>query len=231
MPIPSRFCWSKIGVEAGETLEAIVERKEQERQRNGGVFLWGVGNGLGPSIGALLRKEKYPEVLFSPIKSAARAVDTNPAGTILWRGAETIDGFSWELPAGSVVTSRDNSRGYHFALVCASRKPLKLLSGRDHVDANTVRNLRTGGALGHSQVTSIVERVGTQAKSDALYPVVMRVNLVAPYFVRLVDGVPVPRALATKLRSEKLSAAEKMNLLGRLKGDTRKPRSKDLFAA
>jgi hypothetical protein len=179
----------------------------------------------------LLRKEKHPEVLFSPIKGVARAVDTNPARTILWRGAETIDGFSWELPAGSVVTSRDNSRGYHFALVCASKKPLKLLSGRDHVNANIVRNLRTGGALGHSQVTSIVERVGTEAESDTLYPVVMRVNLAAPYFVRLVDGVPVPSELASKLRNEKFSAAEKMNLLARLKGGARKPRSKDLFAA
>ena len=231
LTIPFRFCWSKIGVEAGETLEAIVERKEEERLQNGGIFLWGVGNGLGPSIGALLRKQNRPEVLFSPIKTAARAVDTNPSRTILWRSAQTIDGFDWELPPASIVTSRDNSRGYHFALVCFSKKPLRLLNGRDHVDANSIRNIRTGGSLGHSQVTAVVEQAPKPSPDEAAYPVIMRVSLVEPYFVRLVDGVPVPANVANRLRKEDLSAADKMALLAQLKDGTKKPKAKDLFAA
>jgi hypothetical protein len=231
LAIPLRFCWSKIGVEAGETLEAIVERKEEERLRNGGVFLWGVGNGLGPSIGALLRKQNRPEVLFSPIKTAARTVDVNPSRIILWRSAETIDGFDWEMPPASIVTSRDNTRGYHFALVCFSKKPLRLLSGREHVDANSIRNIRTGGSLGHSQVTAVVEQAPKPSSAEAAYPVVMRVSLVEPYFVRLVDGVPIPSRVANRLRKKDLSVVDKIGALARLRDGSRKPRAKDLFAA
>ncbi len=231
LAVPLRFCWSKIGVEAGETLEAIVERKEEERRRNGGVFLWGVGNALGPSIGVLLQKEHRPEVLFSPIKGAPRVADVSPRGTVLWRAAETIDGFSWELPEGSIVTSRDNTRGYHFALVCFSKKPLRLLAGRAHVDANSIRNIRTGGVLGHSQVTSVVEQSAEPSTEEASYPIVMRASLVDPYFVRLVDGVPIPAAVASRLRNDELSLGEKMTLLNRLKGGSRRPKAKDLFAA
>lgn len=37
-------CWSRMQAEAGQSLDAIVRRKELEREANGGLFLWGVGN-------------------------------------------------------------------------------------------------------------------------------------------------------------------------------------------
>ena len=48
--LPTIFCWTRFGGEAGEPIEQILFRKEQERLANGGVFLWGIGNAVGPSI-------------------------------------------------------------------------------------------------------------------------------------------------------------------------------------
>lgn len=39
-------CWSKVQAESGQTLNAIVARKEKERLAGAGVFFWGVGNAL-----------------------------------------------------------------------------------------------------------------------------------------------------------------------------------------
>src|ERR1700730_13554838 len=35
-------CWSRMQAEAGQQLEAIIFRKERERQAGGGMFCWGV---------------------------------------------------------------------------------------------------------------------------------------------------------------------------------------------
>ena len=50
MNIPNYFCWTKIGTEAGETIESILLRKELERISNNGIFLWGVGNSIEPIL-------------------------------------------------------------------------------------------------------------------------------------------------------------------------------------
>src|SRR5689334_16901759 len=36
-PLPLLFCWTRFGTEAGEPIEAILERKEREREATGGV--------------------------------------------------------------------------------------------------------------------------------------------------------------------------------------------------
>src|ERR1700728_56037 len=35
--IPDRFCWTRFGTEAGESIEHILNRKEEERLANGGI--------------------------------------------------------------------------------------------------------------------------------------------------------------------------------------------------
>jgi hypothetical protein len=52
--LPGFFCWTRIGPEAAEPIQGILRRKEQERVANGGVFLWGIGNAVGPSLSELL---------------------------------------------------------------------------------------------------------------------------------------------------------------------------------
>ena len=67
--LPEYFCWTRFGTEAAEPIDSILGRKERERVANRGIFVWGIGNAIGPSIRELLRREAQPEVLFSPIKS------------------------------------------------------------------------------------------------------------------------------------------------------------------
>ena len=70
--LPTIFCWTRFGAEAGETIETILERKERERQANRGVYFWGIGNSVAPGIAELVRRTTSPEVLFSSIKSRPR---------------------------------------------------------------------------------------------------------------------------------------------------------------
>lgn len=103
---PRCFCWTRFGTEAGETVEAILARKELERQANDGVFYWGVGSSVGPGIEELVRSVDTPEVFFSPIKSRPRRVDVAPAAGVNWTWAQGLTCGAFRLPADVRVTSR-----------------------------------------------------------------------------------------------------------------------------
>lgn len=196
MPLPKYFCWSKFGVEAGEQIESIIQRKDRERLINGGIFLWGIGNALGPSILDLLELVKIPEVIFSPIKSAPKNKDVSPDQVVEWTLGETIRGELYNLPSGSLVTSRmvGNGKKSHYALVCESQKKLRITLNGDFVESGQLRNIRSGRPIGYSQVTSIVAREEEIWTNNALkYPVAMRVKLVCPYFIKLLNPVPIYR--------------------------------------
>ncbi len=106
MSLPFAFCWTRVGVEAGQPLESIFRRKEEERAANGGLFFWGIGSAIGPSIAELVRQSPQPEVMFSPIKSAARSVDAKPESVVAWTSAQRFDGSKFVLPAQALITSR-----------------------------------------------------------------------------------------------------------------------------
>jgi hypothetical protein len=123
-PLPLHFCWTRYGTEAGETIEQILARKEQERLANGGTFLWGIGNAISRlSMLELLRVEPQPEAVFSPIRNKPSKKDVNPSCVVMWTVGQTLNGCRYELPAGSVVTSH-GQRTKHYALVCSSQSPL-----------------------------------------------------------------------------------------------------------
>ena len=189
--LPSSFCWTRFGTEAGETIEAILARKEAERQANGGAFFWGIGNSVAPAVAELVRRVDEPEVLFSPIKSRPRQVDVAPRSVVRWTLAEGLSGDTFELPSHANVTSQwDPNRPAraHYALVCSSAEPLKIAdAGR--LSFGALRNLRSGAPLGASQVTAVVHRADRSHGGNE-YPVAFRAALVAPYFVRL--GRPMP---------------------------------------
>jgi hypothetical protein len=196
--LPEAFCWTKFGPEAGEQAWSIFQRKEVERRRNGGIFLWGIGQSIRPSLPELLRLAPVPEVIFSPIRSAAASRDLFPSQVTVWCDAIGYDGRTYRLPRYSLVTSQGNSlrRSAHFALVCESAGPLSpsttdvpFLSLRD------MRNLVSGSQLGSSQVTAVVRRVRSPASGTVEYPAAMRARLVHPYLIRLTRGVMVPAAL------------------------------------
>jgi hypothetical protein len=200
MPIPDCFCWTRFGTEAGEPIRHILERKEAERVANAGVFVWGIGNAVGPSIRELVRRSPTPEVLFSPIKSPAKLQDVSPPAVVAWTSGETLDGETFYLPEHSLVTSRYDPaapRTGHYALVCFSRVPIAPSQPEGKIVFGALRNLRTGRRIGASQVTAVVEQHQTTSKEVLTYDVAIRADLVYPYFVRLEQPVVLPNSAST----------------------------------
>lgn len=190
--LPRVFCWTRFGTEAGESIEAILARKEAERRSNDGLFLWGIGNSIVPGLEELLAREPAPEVLFSPIRTPPRDVDVDPPAVASWTAARAMGGAAFALPEYSTVTSRyDPARpaARHYALVCASPVPLRVEAAAT-LTFSGLRNLRSGAPVGFSQVTAVVSREDGHEGADD-YPVAFRAALVAPYFVSLHEPRPL----------------------------------------
>lgn len=189
--LPAAFCWTRFGVEAGQNAPEILRRKEAERRANNGVFLWGVGNSILPSIPALLSEEHHPKAVFSSIRSRPRPVDQAPKRVAVWTRARDIDGMPWQLPQGSLVTSHaDRSLGRHYALVCRSSVPLELSCDSPSFRIDDLCNLRSSRSIGGSQVTAIVrfrsdDRSRGATCENPQYAAEMVVDLVPPYAVVL----------------------------------------------
>jgi hypothetical protein len=202
MALPKRFCWSRFGTEAGEKIDAILSRKETERVANSGIFLWGIGSALAPSMKHLIQLDRAPRVIFSPIRSAPRPVDVDPKGIVRWTAGRTLDGDHYELPAGSIVTSRVKSsvrRGRHYALVCASTSKLAIDLEAEAIVLGEVRNLLTDNPVGASQVTAIVRRSKEKTSySSALYPAAIIAELVFPFFIELTNPFIIDRGYDNK---------------------------------
>lgn len=204
----SAFCWTKFGTESGESSSSIRARKESERHQNGGVFLWGVGNSIRPSLLALLQLSSDPEIVFTPMLSRAASADVAPDSLVLWRGAVGIDGAKYDLPLHSLVTSRCPRGGRvraHYALVCQREAALDIERDTGSIDSSEIRNLRTGAIVGPSQVTAVVQRTPREAAGGRLYQVAFRASLVYPYFVKL----SAPLAIPDDLRLDRLQGRER----------------------
>lgn len=201
MALPQCFCWTRFGAEAGQPVEGILARKEQERVANGGFFIWGIGNAVGPSIRELLRQNSSPEVLFSPIKSAPKQKDVSPPAVAAWTSGETLEGCPYSLPQHSLVTSRydpDAPRDGHYALVCFSRSPITHRQSGDRIEFDGLNNLLTGRRIGASQVTAVVRLDEARLESALTYEVAIRAELVYPYFIRLRNPIVLPDAAREK---------------------------------
>jgi len=193
--LPNVFCWTRFGTEAGQTIQEIFRRKEEEREANCGLFLWGVGNALGPSIAELTRRVSSPIVVFSPTRAEPSMGHRSPSSVLVCTQAKTFDGKPYSLPPRSLVTSRDTSnprKSVHYALVCFRQKSIGDDGGEATVAFDHVVNLRTGRPVGASQVTAVVEQQAQPTASRA-YPVVFTALLVPPYFVHLNAPVPLTR--------------------------------------
>lgn len=194
LEIPTLFCWTRFGGEAAEPIEEILLRKENERSANGGVFMWGIGNAIGPSILELLLHTARPKVLFSPIKTAAKQKDIDPPAVVMWTEAEGFDGKDFTIPSCSRVTSRydpETPKRHHFALVCYSGTPLIPLRRDFKIGFQQLSNLRTGRPVAASQVTAVVHRKESYKESSSLYDVAIVAELIEPYFVRLKNAKAV----------------------------------------
>lgn len=186
MPLPRAFCWTRFGAEAGQEFEAIVARKEQERRQNGGVFLWGIGNNVAPSLPSLLERVRRPMLAFSPIKSRAQAHDESPDQIAVWTRATGANGEPFRVPWGSMVTSRyAPGKTRHYALVCKSQEPLRCLASPEWISIGALRNVKSGNSVGASQVTAMVSFDPAREASGAAYPIAFYCELAEPYVLKL----------------------------------------------
>jgi len=191
--LPEAFCWTKYGAEAGEGASSILRRKELERLATGGIFLWGIGNAIGPSLEQLLGQACEPKVVFTPMLSRPAAKDAAPSRVHVWQRGEGLDGAPFELPKHTKVTSRDTgSNRPHYALVCQRTEPITQHDAPASFAASSVANLRSGSPVGASQVTAVVRRAGNDLqRSGSHYTVAFVADLVFPYLVRLTEPAVV----------------------------------------
>ncbi|MBS0480526.1 MAG: hypothetical protein JSR79_14660 [Proteobacteria bacterium] len=189
-PREEYVCWSRMQAEAGQALDAIVERKERERQAGGGSFLWGVGNAPAQVTNVLARAGIPVRAVFSVMKTRPKAVDVSPSRTVIWRSYIDAQGVERPLPPHALVTSRGDSAGgakrVHHALMCRSDTPLAIRRG-DAFDPAAFRNAGGSGApVGFSQVTALLRRVQfDHDRSD--YEANLTAWLTDSYWVRLTD--------------------------------------------
>lgn len=201
MPLPDYFVWTRYGTESGEAVESILARKEQERQASGGIFLWGIGNSVAPSVRKLLArlKGRDPYIVFSPMLTPPRVVDVAPTEVVAWQSARGIDAQEWEMPAGTLVTSRGGAAGIgksrHYALVCQRNEALRVNDSGDRFAIADLTNFASGNPVGHSQVTAVVHRTGKS--SDGPYVAAVVATLAYPYVVELGDPMVLDPANPT----------------------------------
>jgi hypothetical protein len=230
IPLPDAFCWTRIGTEAGQSLQDILARKELERRACGGAFLWGIGSAVLPAVHELTETQSEPQVLFSPIRSSASAIDINPKTVVAWVDYLDSDGNKRPLPRGAIVTSRgESARGAakrsHYALFCESTRPL-VARPEATVDFYSLKNIRSKRAVGFSQVTAIVVVDKTTAATTELsYSIAFRATLVEPYCARLVD----PVAFGDQEMAHMLNAVRTRDITRlRILADSLRARARDL---
>lgn len=199
-PVPDIFCWTKMGTEAGQTLDAIIRRKELERRAGNGVFAWGIGNSLGTSVD--LARQMSPggnvDVLFTPMKSAPKQTDVAPSQTFLWLSYIECDGRIAALPEHLLITSRGGvSKKTHYALLCHSDSSIEEEAMESYIYAASARNLASSNRIGPSQVTSMVHYgCHLDMPNDVPYKVAFRAVLHKQGFLKLVNPVCLEGSVA-----------------------------------
>jgi hypothetical protein len=193
--VPSVFCWTKMGSEAGQSLDDILRRKDLERQCGRGVFAWGIGNSVGPAIHYARTQTAIDELfaLFTPMKSAPKLIDSAPSQIVMWTSYFTSHDGTAELPAHMLVTSRGSAgsgseKRTHYALFCQSDESLLDQRNLGAIDQHAVCNLVSSNPVGASQVTSVV-RHNERLAMEPTYPVRFKARLTKSGFVRLTDPV------------------------------------------
>ncbi|OYT98859.1 MAG: hypothetical protein CFE40_08615 [Burkholderiales bacterium PBB1] len=131
-----------------------------------------------------------------------RTLDVAPAEVVVWESARGIDEQEWEMPAGTLVTSRGGAAGVsksrHYALVCQRNEPLRVNDSGDRFAIADLVNFASGNPVGHSQVTAVVNRTGRSA--DGPYVAAVIATLAYPYVIELSDPIKVDPAKLTPAR-------------------------------
>jgi len=190
--IPSTFCWTKMGTEAGEELAVIIRRKEWERQLGGGYFFWGIGQSLGENAKVVAPEIASLHVIFSPMLSKPKLIDVVPSDVVIWNAWVDAQGIVRRLPIHCFITSRASlpsgrKKESHYALVCFSDQQLDAQSNKIFIFPSHLRNVTTNKPLGGSQVTAVVHATNLKDKTSGTksYSVSFTAELRSPYCVQL----------------------------------------------
>lgn len=199
--LPSTFCWTKMGIEAGEDLATIIRRKEWERQLGGGYFFWGIGQSLGQNAKIAAREIASLHAFFSPMTSKPKTIDTTPNEVVLWNAWIDTQGRVRQLPIHCLVTSRASlpsgrKKENHYALVCFSDEKLNEQKGDMCIFPSCLRNMNTNKPLGASQVTAVVRVEERYEKicNNKSYSISFTTELKPPYCIQLAQ----PMLLSTE---------------------------------
>jgi hypothetical protein len=196
--LPNAFCWTKMGHEAGQSLNGIIARKDAERIFGDGLFFWGIGSSLGQKIWSFVKAVKTPAILFSPMKTRPKLADVKPDRIFAWTAYLDKSGRKHRVPMHALVTSRGTIgakvKKSHYALVCRKKSSL-VTDTWPKIDWQNLRNYQSSSKIGFSQVTSLVESKSKSKNDNSIYHVLFGARLVSPYFVTLVDPVEIPTAL------------------------------------
>lgn len=199
--LPSIFCWTKMGTEAGEELTTIIRRKEWERRLGNGHFAWGIGQSLGKNIDFATIAPL--DVIFSPMRSKPKAIDVTPSEIVLWNAWITSKGQVRKLPINYFITSRaflhsGKKKEKHYALICSSDETLTEQKKNIHISSECFYNLKSYKPLGASQITAIVHNIPSQLSNTINtaddsrkktnkkeYLISFIAQLCSPYYVQL----------------------------------------------
>src|SRR6266704_209411 len=153
---PAAFCWSKIGPEAGFTLDQIIRWKELQRSLSAGRFFWGVGGIPGrEKQDAFIRTVDGPKVLFCEQLGEAKAEYKNPSATFLWTHYMDRTGHEIELPRFAAVTSKAGA-SRHYALVCKLEYPISVRTNISF-DIGLFGNFQGSPNIANQQPAPIIE--------------------------------------------------------------------------
>ncbi len=184
------LCWTRMQTEAGQPLAKIVHRKNLEREGNGGLFFWGVGNPPAQATRSISATKETIKVVFSKMKSKPKEVDTAPSQTFVWRTYIDMVGAERPLPDNTLVTSRGSHHGkpkkVHYALMCHSESSLRLGAGKPFIPSNYRNCTPTAGQVGNSQVTALLQMVANRTEPEGYYED-MTANLTGSFWVKLSD--------------------------------------------
>jgi hypothetical protein len=218
------FCWSKMGTEAGQTLDDIIRRKEIERVANSGIFTWGIGNSLGDAVDLLAEKYGDPIAVFTPMKSKPKQIDVTPGEIFLWNAYFDKNGIIRHLPQYSFLTSRANvekqRKKNHFALICYSDQPItQRCTGM--LDSSKLVNFKSGKLVGASQVTAVVKntKISKEGKTPCHYHIGFVANLHNEGHVKLARRMLIEQVVVNSLMiaAQKCDKEEWKNILTKLR--------------
>lgn len=187
----AQFIFSRMGVEAGESIEGIVARKEAERRAGDGGFWWGIGTSLGQAgFAAGKTHQGQLPVLFAKTLSPPKRVDVAPEEVFVWTHWENLEGRG-EIPHHVIITSQGNpEKKKHYALACRSEVPIQL-GGQDPFDP-ALCPTASGKVMGGSQNTALLTG-SPYGHPNGKYVVEFEAKLAAPYCPKLVAARPLDR--------------------------------------